>query len=201
MSNTSYRLSFSTGGLFQIESVKLAEAFLELKDWDIVRNKSVSGNMIQARTMKTSKRVAYEIISRLKTLSVEDLEFLVTCAPQDQRYLLWLAACRLYKFIGDFAVEVLHEKFITLTTSLTYEDFDSFCNQKSEWHPELDELSSTTKKKIRQVLFKILREADLLTSQNTINAALLSSQLKEMIATSNRRDILFFPTLEGTAEG
>ena len=196
MNKEKYSMSFTTGGLFHRESVKLAVLFLELKDWDAVREKVLSDNLLQARTLNTSKRVTREIISRLRELSSSELDLLINGDSREQGYLLWIAVCRRYRFIADFAVEVLHEQYISLKTDLQYEDYDSFYNRKSEWHDELDEIRPTTRGKLRQVLFKMLREADLLTNSNTINAALLSPRILESIPYDNRQDLLFFPLFE-----
>ncbi|WP_039960747.1 BrxA family protein, partial [endosymbiont of Riftia pachyptila] len=116
-------------------------------------------------------------------------------------YLLWMAICRRYKFIADFAVEVFRERYISLKNDLNYEDFDVFFNKKSEWHSELDEVRPVTRNKLRQVLFKMLREADLLTANNTINAAMLSPRLIDVISHGNRRDVLYFPAFESDLKG
>ena len=189
-------MSFTTGGLFHRESVKFAELYLELGDWDATREEIIRQNVLQARTLNTSKRICREVISRLKTMSIEELSFLVETNRQDQAYLLWLAICRRYRFIGDFAVEVIRERFISLKTDLNYVDFDSFFNRKSEWHAELDEVQPSTRGKLRQVLFKMLREADLLTENHLFNAAILSPNLLEVISRSGGQEILYFPLFE-----
>ncbi|MBD1998034.1 DUF1819 family protein [Leptolyngbya sp. FACHB-541] len=189
-------MSFTTGTLFHQESVKLAELFLEFQDWSLVRTVVLSKNLLQSRTVNTSKRVCREVCSRLRTLSAAQLDLLVHGSTQDQGYLLWLAVCRRYKFIADFAVEIVREKYISLQFVLNYDDFDFFFNKKSEWHEELDQIKPATRTKTRQTLFKMLREADLLTSNNIINAALLSPQLLNVISQENRQDILVFPAFE-----
>lgn len=189
-------MSFTTGGLFRRESVKIATLYLELRDWDAVRDKILSDNLLQTRTVETSKRLCREIISRLKKLSAHELDLLVHATSQEQGYLLWIAVCRRYKFIEDFAIEVLRERYLSLKTDLRYEDFDSFFNKKAEWHNELDQIRPATRSKLRQVMFKILHEADLLAANKTINAALLSPSLLEAIHDGNRRDALIFPVFE-----
>ena len=201
MTNDRYSMSFTTGCLFYRESVKLATLFVDLKDWNIVRNTVLADNLLQARTQNTSKRVCQEIISRLKTLSVQELELLNKGTSQEQAYLLWLAICRRYTFIGDFAVEIIRERFISLKTDLSNEDFEAFIHKKSEWHSEIDAIQSSTRSKLRQVLFKMLREAELLTVNNTINAALLSPRLVQVIAHHQHRDLLFFPVVESDLQG
>ena len=189
-------MSFTTGGLFRGESVKLATLFLELNDWKAVRERVLSDNLLQARTLNTSKRVCNEIVSRLKKLDPGQIDLLVHGGPQEQGYLLWIAVCRRYRFIADFAVEIVRERYLSLQNDLPYEEFDSFFNKKSEWHPEMENIRPSTRQKLRQVLFKILREADLLTAENTLNAAMLSPRLLEVIAPDRRDSIAFFPVFE-----
>ena len=201
MNSDRYSMSFTTGCLFHRESVELAALYLALGDWNSVRDKVISENLLQMRTLNALKRVCREVISRLKTLSQNEIEFLTECNHQEQAYLLWVAVCRRYRFIADFAVEVLRERYITLKTDLSYEDFDSFFNKKSEWHSELDELSPTTRNKLRQVLFKTLRETALLAGNNMINSAMLSPRLQDLILQGNSRDILYFPVFESDLKG
>ena len=199
--NTAYLMSFTTGGLFHRESVQLAALYRDLDDWPAVHDRVIAENLLQTRTVSTLKRVYREIASRLKTLNPTELAFLLEGSHQEQAYLLWLAVCRRYSFIADFAVEVLRERFITLKNDLTYDDFDAFFNHKSEWHPELDTISQATRSKLRQVLFRILREADLLSANNTINVALLSPRLLEVILQAGRREVVYFPVFESDLKG
>ena len=199
--NTAYLMSFTTGGLFHRESVQLAALYRDFGDWQAVQDRVIAENILQTRTVSTLKRVYREIASRLKTLSPTELAFLLEGSHQEQAYLLWLAVCRRYSFIADFAVEVLRERYITLKNDVTHDDFDAFFNHKSEWHPELDTISQATRSKLRQVLFRILREADLVTANNMINAAMLSPRLLDTILQGNRRDLLYFPAVESDLKG
>ena len=199
--NTAYLMSFTTGGLFHRESVQLAALYRDLDDWQAVHDRVIAENILQTRTASTLKRVYREIASRLKTLNPTELAFLLEGSHQEQAYLLWLAVCRRYSFIADFAVEVLRERYITLKNDVTHDDFDAFFNHKSEWHPELDTISQATRRKLRQVLFRILREADLVTANNMINAAMLSPRLLDTILQGNRRDLLYFPAVESDLKG
>ena len=196
MSNDRYSMSFTTGGIFHQKSVELAALYLDLGNWHAVRYKVIAENLLQTRTLNTLKRVYREIVSRLKTLNPAECEFLIEASHQEQAYLLWLAVCRRYRFIADFAVEVLRENYITLKNSLNFDDFDSFFNRKSEWHLELDAIRPATRSKSRQVLFKMLREADLLTAKHLIHAAMLSPRLLTLIYQGKRSEILYFPVFE-----
>jgi hypothetical protein len=77
MSSDRYSMSFTTGSLFHRESVKLAALYLDLGDWNSVRNKVIAENLLQTRTLNTLKRVCREVVSRLKTLSSANLNSLL----------------------------------------------------------------------------------------------------------------------------
>jgi hypothetical protein len=109
---------------------------------------------------------------------------------------MWMAACRFYGLIGEFAEEVLRERFLTLAGTVSYEDYDSFYRAKAMWHDELDAISAATYKKLRQVLFKMMVEAELLTTKGIIEPALLSSRVAECLGEHTPSDIRFFPTRE-----
>lgn len=194
-------MSFSTGGLFHRESVKLASLYLDISDWTAVRHKVISENTLQARTLSTLQRVGREVVFRLQNLNSKELGFLITGSYQEQTCLLWIAVCRQYRFIADFAVEVLRERFISLKLDLHHEDFDAFFNRKAEWQSELDRITPTTRTKLRQVLFRMLREADLLSTDSMINAAIFSPRLLEMMYQGNRQEIFYFPVHESDLKG
>ena len=116
-SNTKkYAFSFTTGSLLYQESIRFAALFVELGNWDRVRELAIEQNLLQTRTAKSSVRLCREICSRLKTLGEKELNLLVDGTVKDKGYILWLALCRRYKFIRDFAVEVLREKPLNLET-------------------------------------------------------------------------------------
>lgn len=194
MTDKRYSLAFTTGGLYVRESVQLADVYLDSGNWSTVRHKVLSENLLQTRTLNTAKRTCREILTRLKELSYQELEFLVRTNTEEQGYLLWMAVCRRYTFIAEFAVEVLRERYLSLKMDLSPEDFAAFFHWKSEIHEELESIQPTTRKKLGQVLFKIMREAGLLTVDNTIRSALLSSDFFQVLPPERRQDMCFFPT-------
>jgi len=201
MNSKRYSMAFTTGGLFHRDSVKLGVLYLDLMDWESVRDKVFSENLLQSRTLNSLTRVSRGIISRLKTLEADELDLLISGSTQEQKYLLWLAVCRRYRFIADFAKEVIRERYIGLKFDLPYEEFDCFFNKKSEWHPELEDIKPTTRNKLRQVLFKILREAELLATDRSINGSMLSKRFLDAIPQERRQDVFFFPAFESCKTG
>ena len=189
-------MSFTVGGLFHHESVDLAALYQGLGDWTAVRNQVIEHNLLQSRTQSTLKRVCREIIARLRTLGEEELEYLIKGKRSEQARLLWIAVCRRYRFIAEFAVEVMRERHLAFRVDLSHDDFDAFFNRKAEWHSELDEIKPTTRRKLRQVLFRMLQESGLLTANYTITGVILTPGLLQALPPDRHEDLLCFPVYE-----
>jgi len=201
MTQSRYNMSFTTGGLFLKESVRLTELFLQLEDWKLVKAKVLEENVLQTRKQSTTQRIYREITQRLRTLDTDEIEFLLLGTAKDQTCILWVAICRYYKFINDFAVEVLHERYVTRKTRIDNSDFDLFFSDKAEWHPELERIKPSTMQKLQQVLFRIMREAGLLSNENQIIPALLSKEFLTLLCQNDYKDLTVFPVFESVIEG
>lgn len=191
-----YRLSFTTGGLFIREAPAVAACFLNLGDWQQARDQVRQDNLLQVRTAAAATRISKEVCARLEQLDEPELQTLLESSLRDQAYLLWVAACRRYAFIREFAAEVVREHHLLLRRQLTFGDYDGFYNSKALWHSELDELAASTQHKLRQNLFRMLREADLISKDHLIQPALLSPNLAQLLARRGREELLVFPTTE-----
>ncbi|KPA14270.1 protein containing Protein of unknown function DUF1819, putative inner membrane [Candidatus Magnetomorum sp. HK-1] len=196
MNTTHYKMSFTAGALLCNDSIKIADLFLASGSWKDVKTKAVNDNILQSRTINSSKRLSTEICSRLKLLNKNELQVLSKGTSKEQALILWLAACRKYRFIYEFAVEVIREKFFKLQYELTYSDYDSFFNSKALLDEKLDHLANSTKEKLRQIVFKMLREAGLLSSNNIINQVILSPIIIKAINSNSHQDFRLFPVHE-----
>ncbi len=176
-----YRMSFTVGGLFQTESLTAAELYRQNPDWDRVRQAIFRNNLFQARTQPSLQRICREVLPRLQQLSAPQLAILQNGAGSEQPQILWIAVCKRYAFIRDFAVEVIREKLLLADHELKSEDYTAFFNAKAEWHPELDRLKHSTRQKIRQVLFRMLREAEMLSPDNLILPALPTPRVADAV--------------------
>ena len=182
MSSGSYILSFTGASLSISESVKIAEVYLRLRNWEAVKLEVKGSNLIQARTQSSIQRVYQELQPRLAQLSMEQLELLVEGNPQEQKQLLWLAVCKRYEYIREFASEVVREKFLRLDYQLNDFDYDAFYNRKADWHPELDKLKDSSRQKMKTRIFRMLLEAELITSDNHIIPTTFSQRSKDVLA-------------------
>jgi hypothetical protein len=188
-----YKLSFTTGGLFLRESRDLASHYLNSNSWVETRNAVRSQNILQVRTDAAALRLSREIITRLETLNNDEIAYMTECSAIDLSCMLWLATCRRYQFIREFAVEVLREHFVVMKRQITYADFEAFYNSKALWHEELDQVSKSTQDKLRQNLFRMMRDAGFISDQNTIQMAMPTPAFIQLIAQRGLEELLIFP--------
>lgn len=196
-----YALSFTTGALLAREAALLAPVYIEQRDWEQVRALAVKGNLLQARTHRTGVRLASETVQRLSALADCEVDLLIEATASERAHLMWAAACRRYEFIGDFAEEVVRERFLLLAPTLEYQDFDGFVRAKALWHEELAELKESTLQRLRSNVFKMLREAELLSKAGEIMPGVLSERVTAVLSARSPSDLRFFPTRHGDGQG
>ena len=170
--------------------------YQRLQDWREVQRIAVEDNLIQSRTASSAKRRVREILGRLALLSSPQLKLLESGSVAEQQYLLWIAVCKQYSFIHDFAVEVLREKFLRMDLLLSADEYLYFFDSKAEWHEKLEKLKPSTCKKLQQVLFKMMREAEIISTENMIIPALPTGGLVKVFAKENLNWLRVLPVAE-----
>lgn len=197
MNQLNYSMSFTRGTLFLHESLTMLELQPRFNDWNKLRRHVVEGNLLQARTLRSLQDTCGEVISRVKLLTPEEREWILEASGREQAYLLWVAKCRRYPFIAEFAAEVLRERFLNLHYEISTDDYETFFNRKAEWHPELDKLTDLTRQKLRQILFKTMREAGLINADHTIIPVILSTDFVSLLCSHpSRNDTILFPVFD-----
>ncbi|HZJ04264.1 MAG TPA: DUF1819 family protein [Nocardioidaceae bacterium] len=154
---TRYALSFTSGALLTGEAAVVAPIYLQERDWTTTRARAKEENLLQSRVSRSSTRMLGALMPRIQVLTEYELLIVADGTSTERGHLMWAAACRRYALIAEFAEEVLRERFLTLVSTLSYEEYDSFYRTKAMWHDELDEVTDLSYKKLRQVLFKMRR--------------------------------------------
>lgn len=189
-----YALSFTSGSLLAQEALIAVPIYLRERDWGTARARIKDENLLQTRVERSNTRMLGALIPRLQVLTEAELQIIADGTSTERGHLMWVAACRRYDLIGEFAEEVLRERFLTLAGTVTYEEFDSFYRSKAIWHDELDAITDTSFKKIRQVVFKMMVDAGLLTKQDLIEPTSLSARVADCLSRRTPSDVRFFPT-------
>lgn len=219
--NERYRLSFTVGGLLAEQGKILATLFVENEheytapdveptngetdtDHEIgeritrIRKQAIEENVLSIRTHSANSRIVGEVLKRLSALTETELRCLADSdtPASDRQALMWVAMCRYYVLIGDFANEVLRERYLMGFSTLAKSDYDQFILDKSMWHPELEELSTLTAGKLRANVFKAMNEAELWEKENdTLLPSLLSKSVTAILE-DKPESFRFFPTRE-----
>ena len=188
-----YALSFTTGTLLSREAALLAPLYIQHRDWEKVRRLALESNVLQVRTHSTGIRLVRETVKRLSVLTDDEVALVAEVTASERSHLMWAAACRRYELIGEFAEEVLRERFLLLAPTLDHQDFDSFVRSKALWHEEVAEIKDSTLRKLRSNVFRMLKEAGLLSVAGRIMPALLSERLSVALVSHTPSDLRFFP--------
>ena len=169
---------------------ELARAYERLGDWDLVAKAVREEGLLGYQATKTAERIGSELIGRFRELDAPLLERLRVCIPEERRMIAWVACCRHYSFVREFATEVVRDRFLAGVSYVAKADYLSFYERKEAQHPELAAVSESTRDKLRQVLFRMLADAGILAK----GGAILPVSIPEpLLCLLNRADALCFP--------
>jgi hypothetical protein len=188
--SSTFPLTFTAGGLFDHESRIVAERLLAGQSWDDIRQAVYAENLLQVTRQSSITRLYSELHRRMLTLNPRQSWLLVHGQPSEQQAVLWLAACRHYPFVAAFA-RLLHERYQAMQYTIDYGEYAYFYAQLAEQHPRLQTLTAHTQRKMRSVIYKMAREAGLLTPHHEISGVFVSQALVDTL--SHHDEMLFFP--------
>jgi hypothetical protein len=195
-----YHLSFTAASLRPELARIVAECFLTVGDWALVKERILATNALQCRSASSAIRLESEMRQRLETLTHDQMVLLAQATVEDRTAIAWLAVCKHIRFAFEFAAEVLRDKLAAHDAVLRPSDYESYVENKCLPHPELGGLKQTSKNKIRQVLLKMLTEAGLLAkgSALTIHRPALSPAVVRVITADSPQWLAAFlvPDLE-----
>jgi hypothetical protein len=158
-----YKFSFVAGGLLYPETLAITRRYFEQeqKDWDAIRKEIIKGELLHTTRITSRLRYYLEIKRRLSVAHPFEIEWI---AQEQEEYKLvcFAICCRYYEFLADFVREVVLEKMRIPNSILTDSDFYSFLQKKTESNIQLGKLKNTTRIKIQTVIYRMLKEADIL---------------------------------------
>lgn len=183
--SSKYILSFTAASLRLNEMVKVAKAAYGnyATDLKVVKESGVVFSSVKTRT---SDREFREVRKRLEKLTPEQISIMINGDFISQKQIAFLAVCKRYGFIRDFAIEVIRDKVLVFDFKLNESDFNSFINSKILLHPELEAFSESTRKKAKQVMYRILEQAGIIN--NAVDKAILPQILQQDVINAIVRD-------------
>lgn len=186
-----YRLSFTAASFRLAESVRLAELYQQYADWEKVKQTAIADDVLQLGRTATVIRESRELIHRLKKLSDNELLYLTQTDTITQRQMILISICRTYEFVRQFVLDVVRVNYQRFEFEISDSDYRRFFDQQAALHDELDQLSDTSKAKIRQVLFQILAGAGYImsTQQRIIMQPVVLDSLINLIRQTRPADL------------
>ncbi|AEI50614.1 DUF1819 family protein [Runella slithyformis] len=182
-----YTFSFTGASALIAETLVIAEEFERLQDWKEVQKSLMESNLLNKVKEVTFKREFSEIKKRLSLLTAPQLALMVHGSLDDAKAMILLSLVKAYPLIKDFITEVLLSKHLVFDRSLTESDYIRFFNAKSFSHDELNKITESTAKKVKQVVYKLLEQVGLITNakNGTIIRPILSTNALDVIITDN----------------
>jgi hypothetical protein len=182
-----YDFSYTASSLRYHEMILVANSKSEEDETALVRD---FGNGKSA----TGKRILRECRKRLSTLTTKETVLLNSSDLITQKQIAFLAICKVHGFIRDFVVEVLREKLLVFDYHLSEGEYISFMRRKMEIHQEMENLTESSLKKIKQVTFKILEQAGLIDNikSRLIQAQIIDNKLTKAIVADDEEWLKVF---------
>lgn len=138
--NQPYKMSFTSGGLLLNETVAVAALHLQGENWTETLTRSLDEGATSLPKAASNRRTLREIVNRLSTLQEEEINFLTDNADrQEQQHLLWIATCRAYRFVREFAVEVICDRYLSYQLDLPLEN--RICRLRDDHGPRYGDQS------------------------------------------------------------
>jgi hypothetical protein len=158
-----YNAEISAGSLMLPESRRIAKLLRERptpQQWDAAFNHE---NLLQKKPA-TARRQARLIRNRLETLDDEGLCLVVEGDGELSLQVLLVAAARHSLLLSDFLRDVYGADLRRLERTLSHRQWEAFLVECAHRDPAVDAWAVTTRKKLFQVIVRILAEAKYLDS-------------------------------------
>jgi len=182
LSKNEYSMSFTAASLFPAESLALAKVYAETRNWEETRQQALQANLIQKRSYSSIMRQVPELIKRLKNLNDTQIEQLLSANDHEQKHILWLAVCKTYPFMKEFAQEILNEHYHGFNNRIEAADVRAFFDAKAVTFPKLQDLSVQTQKKVISETMTLLRQAELISAKNEILPLFMTASLEACLS-------------------
>ena len=180
------------GALLIPESRKIASLLLHRVNDDAWHKAIVIDNILQKRSPAAATRQARLIKSRL-ILMKPDLWKLVQKGKSEVSVQAILAsAIKHSRVLGDFLNQVVHENWRTFKTNINVKDWKYFFETCSQADPQMLEWTESTRKKLKQIIFRILAESNYIdtTRSGKLQSVSVLPEIKQYLTDNSERYVL-----------
>ncbi len=190
-----YNMTFTAGAAMIEETCAVAQAYVESGyDWEMTKEKTFKENLMNKTKVSSNQRYFVLIKQRISALNQEELQKFVDGSMAEKRIIVLLAICKAHSFVYDFITENVREAYFGLNERISHANFNEFYNEKKYEHPELEEITQQTASKMRQVIFRILEQTEIIESADdaVLRRPYLSEGIERMIVKDDAKWLTVF---------
>ena len=188
-----YSLSFTSIGLRRLETAEACRAYTDCGDWTEVRRRIVEDDILSLNKESTRKRVASEVIKRLRTLDEEETAFLADAVGDDQLAMTWVAVCRTYPILRAFSTRVVAARYAKMMPDVPRTAWAAFVDDEELDHPEIGRLTDKSRHQLELRAYGMLRECRLIDAEYNITPLYPSLRFADLVRSRESLDLEIFP--------
>lgn len=166
--SVAYNAEISAGSLLLKESRVIAKLLLEKADEEKWHKAINIHNLLQKKSPATAKRQTRLIRNRLELMSPELWRMVVDGTKEVAIQVLLVASIKHSKLLGDFMDKVIRSHYKTFNNQLTAREWENYLSECEHRDPSVSGWSESTRKKLGQVVFRILAEANYVDSTRSL---------------------------------
>jgi len=155
--NNKYSASITGGALLYQETIALLP-YLNDKSIDNITDQASNNTLLKTNSESARKRIISEIRKRYNSVNSNVFTKLADSTIIEQKVLLYFVCLKAYPLLFDFAFDVAVKKWLSRELTISSVDVLRFLDHNSAAHPEIEEWSPKTHKKISSVAIKILKD-------------------------------------------
>lgn len=150
------------------ESRIIARLLLEEPDHGAVRERILAENLLQNGSPATTRKYCRLVLARMEALTPDMVRSVAKGSEELARSTLLAGVLRSLALVADFMEDVLLVKVQTFEPALCQTDWPRFLEERATVDPSVREWSETSRKKMGQVVFRMLAEAGYLQSTRSL---------------------------------
>ncbi len=190
--DTVYSASITAGSLLIHESKKIASILMTGLSPGEVMKQVAQENLLQKRSPRSSRKQCSLILNRLTSMQPDILKLI--CEGDYLLSVQSLLACSVKhsRLLGDFMLRVIGSRVRIIDDRLSNRDWEKFLESCELEYPHLRRFTDSTRKKLRQVIFRILVESKYLESQKTLRLTPVhvAPELKSYLSINKEKYVL-----------
>lgn len=189
-----YSGGFTAEHLYRNEMKIIVHLQLQGLSKEEIKKKVFEENLLHCRSEAAIKDLFPRVYRRAEVLDQQLKFFLIHGARSDQNALLLYAFLKRFSFPRDFVLEVIHYNMKKFKSTVTEGNIRTFFEEKEEQYEQVRNWTDKTKYKLKQVMLKIIVDAELLKKNGNeyeIKPIPLSRELRDYVERNpNYRDLL-----------